>query len=820
MTTIERPAGAGPAVAEPGVGAGPQIGASRLRSEDPKLLTGRARYLADHDVPGLCHVAIARSTLAHALIASIDTAAAAALPGVVAVVTAADLAAAGARPFSHRLQLPAKPLSWGVLAAGRVRFVGEPYAAVVALSRAIAEDAVELIEAELEELDPVVGAAAALAPGAPLLYPEWGTNELLRLEGGSEAVEAALAGAPYRLSAQLHNHRVTGLPLEGHGVQASYDRGTGRMSVLSSSQQPHQLRTVIAEVCNLPESAVHVVSPDIGGGFGNKQHFSREECLIPLLARITGRPVRWSQDRTEALTASVHARAQTHELEAGFDETGRVLALRVRVLADLGNPVLYFSGVGPALVAVGCLSGGYAIGEVAWTLSAVATTTCPVGAYRGFGQPEAHFSTERLMDLVAARLGLDPVAVRRANLLPDSPRPWLGGGGQRIDCGPLASQLDVLLESFGYDEWRRRQATARADGRFVGIGVSTLVHGNSPNQHGTAGRFGSLETASVAMLPDGHVEVRVGTKSQGQSHETVFAQVAAETLGIDASHVAVRDGDTGALSYGQGTWGSRSAVMGGGAVIRAAMVLREKMVEIGAAVGLHVPASGPLAAGVAERLAEVAWWHQHLLPAGLDPGLSATSVYTPGHTGPQPGGGENHDETYGSHMTAVAVEVDPATGSVSVLSALLVSDCGVVINPMVVEGQHRGAFAQGLGVALLEEIRYGEDGQPQCTSLLDYTIPTTLDVPGLRIVHRPTPSSLLGGFRGMGEAAIIAAPAVLASAVEDALSPIGVEIRSTCLHAGAIRAAVRAAGWRPDPVGWARSMWPPPAAEPTPERFI
>lgn len=796
MTTLDTAATAAP----PGSDA---VGSSRVRSEDARLLTGRARYLADHDVPGLCHIAIARSTVAHAELRGIDTSAALALGGVLAVVTAGDLEAAGARPLAHRLELPARPLSWGVLASDRVRFVGEPFAAVVATSRAIAEDALELLEVRYEELAPVVGAHAALAPDAPLLYPQWGSNEFLHLEGGTPGVEAALAASPRTLSAQLENHRVTALPLEGHGVQASVDPGTGRLSVISSSQQPHQLRTVIAEVCGLPESMVHVVSPDIGGGFGNKQHFTREECLTALLARITGRPVRWSQDRTEALTASVHARAQWHDVQAGYDETGRVLALKVRVLSDLGNPVLYFSGVGPALVTVGCLSGGYDIGEIGWTLSAVATTTCPVGAYRGFGQPEAHFTTERVMDLVAADLGLDPAEVRRRNLLPDAPRPFIGKGGQRIDVGPLGSQLDLLLEEFAHTAWRERQAAARREGRFVGIGVSTLLHGTTPNQHATAGRFGSLETAGLSVLPDGRVEVRVGTKSQGQSHETIFGQIAADALGVDPTRVAVRDGDTDALAYGQGTWGSRSTVMGGGAVIRAASALRAKMTAIAGALGLDVAPSGPIANEVFERVAEVAWWHQHLLPEGLEPGLTCTAVYTPGFTGPQPGGGENHDETYGSHMTAVAVEVDPATGSVTVLSAVLVSDCGVVVNPMVVEGQHRGGFAQGIGVAFFEELRYSEDGQPQCTTLLDYTVPTTLDVPELRVVHRPTPSGLLGGFKGMGEASVIAAPAVLVSAVEDALAPLGVQLRSTRAHAGALRAALRAAGWRPDPAGFA-----------------
>lgn len=365
---------------------GRAVGTSVRRREDPRLLTGRGRYLADHDEAGLCHIAILRSPVAHADVSGIDVAEAVALPGVVTVVTAADLVGAGANDFDHLLGPPARPLRWGVLADQRVRFVGEPLAAVVAVTRAVAEDAAERIVVDYRELPAVVGTDEALHPAACLLYPEWGTNEFFHLDDATDGLDAALASAPHHLAERFESHRVTGLPLEGHGAQASWDPGTSRLTVIASNQQPHQLRTVIAEICGLDESSVRVVSPDMGGGFGNKQHFTREECLVGLLARMTGRTVRWSQDRTESLTSSVHARAQIHRVEAGYDDTGRVLALKVAIVADLGNPVLYFSGIGPALVTVSSLSGGYAIDQVGWSLSGVATTTCPVGAYRGFGR--------------------------------------------------------------------------------------------------------------------------------------------------------------------------------------------------------------------------------------------------------------------------------------------------------------------------------------------------------------------------------------------------------------------------------------------------
>ncbi|MDQ1383614.1 MAG: aerobic carbon-monoxide dehydrogenase large subunit [Actinomycetota bacterium] len=772
------------------------IGERTERREDARLTSGRGRYLADHDVPGLAHVAILRSTSAHAVIRGIDVSGATALPGVIAVVTQADLDRAGARPMTHRLPLlGVLPLEWGLLARDRARFVGEPIAAVVAATRSIAEDAMELIVIDEEQLPAVVDPFVALAPGAPLLYSEWGTNEFFRMTSLPPVLGDVLATAPYVKQFRLTDHRIAALPLEGHGVQAAPDPATGTLHVYASNQQPHQLRTVIAETCGLDEQSVRVVAPDMGGGFGNKQHFTREECLTAMLALITGRPVRWIQDRTEGLISSIHSREQVHDVTVGYDDSGKVLAYRVDVTANVGNPILYFSGIGPAIVTVGALEGGYDFGVVGFDLRCVATNTCPIGAYRGFGQPQAHFSSERTLDAIAVDLGLDPIDVRRRNLLPDGPRPWITGGGARIDVGPLGPHLDALVTEFGYGRWRDLQSEARADGRLVGIGVSALVQGTAPTQYGVAGRFGSYESAAVAVLPDGRVTVAVGTKSQGQGHETTLAQVAADVFGVGVDRVTVTDGDTAQLPYGMGTWGSRTAVMAGGAVLRAATQLREKMDRI--AAGMQTASAEP---PTFSEIAEEAWWQTHRLPADEEPGLQQTVVYTPGNTMPVPDehGHMNFDETFAAHMTAVAVEVDPETGDVRVLDAVLVSDCGVVINPMVVEGQHQGGFAQGLGAVLFEEVRYDDDGQPLTSTLVDYTIPEAPDVPRLRVVQRETPSAVAGGFRGVGEASIIATPAVIAGAVADALAPLGVEITSTRLHAHYLRRAIRAAGYTPD----------------------
>ena len=774
------------------------IGERRLRAEDARLLTGRGRYLADHDVPGLCHVAFVRSPVAHARIRAISTASALRLPGVVAVVTQADLAAAGARPMTHMLPIPtAQPLAWGLLADDTVRYVGEPLAAVVATSRAVAEDAAELVDVDLDPLPPVVDPLVAVAPDAPLLHPAWGTNVFLHLSAGLDAADAALASAPHRLAERIDNHRVTALPLEGHGAQASVDPASGRLTLLASNQQPHQLRTVVADACGLREADVRVVVPDMGGGFGPKQHFTREECAVAMLARVTGRTVRWSQDRFEALTGGIHAREQVHDLEVGYDDDGRVLVYKATITSNIGWPVLYFSGVGPSLVTIGSLSGGYDFGVVGFDLRCVATTTAPVGAYRGFGQPQAHLGTERVLDRIAGERGIDPVEVRRRNLLPDSPRPWITGTGGRIDLGALGPHLDQLVDAFDMDGWRDRQAAARAAGRHVGIGVSMLVQGTAPTQYGVAGRFGSFEAATVAVLPDGSVTVTVGTKSQGQAHETVLAQVAATALGTDPSAVTVRDGDTDALPYGMGTWGSRSAVMGGGAVLQAAGQVRRSVDRIAACL----PGTPTLA-----EVAEAAWLQPHTLPPDLDAPLAATAVFSPGGTTPVPDehGHTNFDETSAASATALAVEVDTVTGRVTVLDAVLVSDCGVVINPTVVEGQHQGGFAQALGAALTERLPYADDGTPLVRTLGDYAPPTAVEVPVLRVVHRETPSPLPGGFRGVAEASITSTPAALAGAVADALAPLGVRITSSRLHPAHLRALLREAGHVPDVVAFAR----------------
>ena len=470
--------------------------------------------------------------------------------------------------------------------------------------------------------------------------------------------------------------------------------------------------------------------------------------------------------------------------------------------------MLYFTGAAPALVTTTLMTGVYDIPNYAYELHCAATNKCPVGAYRGFGQPQAFFTIERVMDLVAEKVGIDPVEVRRRNHIPDEPRPFVSPAGFLYDTGSFHDQLDRLLADLDYDATRAHQARARDEGRYIGIGIASMVEATAPNLHGFAGRFGGFEMAMVAVQPDGHVNVVVGTKSQGQGHETTLAQVASELFTVPVDWIEVREGDTAVLPYGMGTWGSRSAVMGGGAVMKAAAELRQRMTRIAAHMLQVEPsaitlADGTFSAGEAAlpfaAVASAAYLHTFLLPPGMDMGLCVVASYDPGNTSPFPDeqGRMNPAATYASAAGAAVVEVDVQTGEVAILDAVIVHDCGTIINPAIVDGQIQGAFAQAVGAVFLEEIQYGEDGQLLTSSLLDYLIPAFGSVPKMRVVHRETPSPLPGGFRGAGEGAF-------ANAVEDALRPLGVRVRQSALSAPRIRALLREAGVTSDPLAGIR----------------
>ena len=784
----------------------PQTGTGTRRREDTRLLCGMGEYLGDVQRPDLKHIAILRSPLAHARIRDVDVSGAMTLAGVIGVFTGAELAAETGE-FSHHLPMipTLRQITWSVLATDKARFVGEPIAAVVADSRYIAEDALELIEVDYEELPAVTDAEAGLAPDAPLLYEDWGDNLFMYMPGSHGDIEAAFATADGVLRERFTHHRISGLPMEGHGALGEFDPSTGRLEMYVSTQVPHTLRTVISEIAGLSEAKIRVVAPDMGGGFGNKAHFMREEALVAVLAMRVRHPVVWQQDRVENLLAGLHSREQTQEVEVAYRNDGKVLGLRANFVVDVGSPELYILGCAPAVVTTSVVPNCYDLQDYAFEMRCVATNKGPMGGYRGYGQPQGIFLMERVLDLIGEKLGLDPVTMRRLNMIPDEPRPYVTATGAVLDTGSFGDQLSELLEAADYEGACRDRDRARADDRLVGVGIAQMVEPTAPNIHALAGRFGGYEMAMLTVQPDGKVNVAVGTKSQGQGHETIFAKVAADVLGISPDDVEVRDGDTATLPYGIGTWGSRSAVMGGGAVIKAARQVRDKMAAIAGGL-LDAPSAQIEASDGFFRLGEAAipfgqiaaaaYLHTFLLPPGMDPGLSVVVAYDPGNTSPFPDerGKLNVAATYSTAAAAAVVEVDPATGVVTVSDLTIVHDCGTVIDSVLLDGQIHGAIAQALGQTFFEEIHYDENGQPRTSTLLDYMIPTFGDVVRPRIVHRETPSDLIGGFRGAGEGAIIVTPAALAAAVHDALVPLGIPITQTNLSPPRLRALIRAGG--------------------------
>ena len=772
------------------------VGRPLRRREDRRHLLGAARFLPDLQPAGTVHVAFVRSPHAHALIRALDATPARAAEGVQAVLTPED-AQARSRPFTTNVELPnLKPLAWPTLAADRVRYVGEPVAAVVATDRYLAEDGAELVVVDYEPLPAAADAEAALDLDAPLLYPEWGDNLYFQRAFASGDVDAALSRADVVIRERFEAQRYTGVPLEGRGCLASFDPGREELAVWSSTQWPHALRTVLADLLGLPESRIQVIAPDVGGGFGNKQHMFREEVAVCLLAIQLGRPVQWVEDRQENLKASVHARQQVHEVEAAVSRDGVLLGLRVRLIADVGTGAMYFTGIAPQLVTVGSIPGPYRLQDYEYALQCVVTNKCPVGAYRGFGRANAVFTMERVMDLIADRRGLDPAEVRRRNLLRPDELPYRTATGALLDSGRYADCLDLALQQADCSRWRDEQRRARAGGRYLGIGIACFVEGTTPNIRGISGRWGPYDAATARLEPDGRLAVYVGLSPHGQGLETALAQIAADALGLVPDQVDVFHSNTATCPYGMGTWGSRSGVMGGVVVGRAVGQVRDKALRVAAGLLEADPGDLEIAEGVVRvrglpsrsislrDVAGVAYHATHRLPAGEEPGLQATTWYEPPNvTGiPDEHGRANNNATFSNAVHIAVVEVSAQTGEVQILRYVVAHDCGTVINPLIVEGQVHGGVAQGIGGALYEELVYDEGGQCLTASLMDYLLPTACEVPPIATAHMETPSPFIeGGFKGMGEGGAIGAPAAIANAVADALAPLGARITRTPL---------------------------------------
>ena len=746
---------------------GGSIGKSLLRLEDDPLLRGSARFIDDLKPEDHLHVAFLRSPHASANINGVDAAAARNAPGVVAVFTASDLQGS-CDPVRVHLTTPgAITPDRPIIALDRVRFVGEIVAAVVADSRYHAEDAMELIQADLDPLAAVVTFEDAMSDGAPLVHDSVPKNQYFLGHRNIGNVERAFAEADVVVEGEVVHPRVSGAPIEGRGAIAMPD-GSGRVVVWSSTQTPHLVAEAIAESLRLDEKSVRVVACDVGGGFGLKAHVYTEEILLPWIALRLQKTVKWIEDRSEHLQAANHARDQTVRFSAAVRKDGRVLGLRATILSSIG--AYGIRPHGPLLdpmTCAGLIPGPYDIRDYEYNSYAIATNKCPEGPYRGVGMVTAVLTHERLMDLIAVRLGLDPADVRRRNLVTPAQMPYTAATGHPYESGDYPAALEAALSAFDYSGARAEQASARASGRLVGIGLGSYVEftGAGSSTFKARGMIGipGTDTARVWVGEDGRLRVQTSCPAIGQGVQTTLAQVAAAELGVDAESVIVEQTDTAKVGRGTGSFMSRSSVTAATCTQRASRQLRQEILDA-ASWRLDQPVERLTIGGSA------------ILIDGQPAGVTLAQLAA---ADPSENGGHlmdvsvTYDPVQAAHPYAThacLVEVDPGSGAVEIRRYIVADDCGTVINPMIVDGQVAGGVAQGVGAALLEEITYGSDGQLLSGSFMDYLIPTAGEVPTVVIKHLVTPSTVHElGTKGIGEGGTIGSTAAVANAIADAL---------------------------------------------------
>ncbi|MBI3826358.1 MAG: molybdopterin-dependent oxidoreductase [Candidatus Rokubacteria bacterium] len=745
------------------------MGAAVKRKEDPRLITGTSTYVTDVAVPGMLHVAFVRSPHAHARIRGIDATAALARAGVRAVITGRDLkgrcaplpiaGAGGEGGAGAEASIGRKHYA---LSLDRVRHVGEPVAAVVDETEALAADAAQDVVVDWEPLPSVNDVFAAMADGAPQLHDDAPKNVEHETPIKAGDPDAVFAGARRVVKQRMSSQRLAGVPLETRSILVAPD-GPGGLTVWATTQAPHNFRNDLAGALGLPQNAVRVITPEMGGGFGVKFGVYPEDATVAVLARMLKAPVKWTETRLEHMMVTTHGRAQVTDLEAAVEDDGRIAALRMHVHADIGAyPVFTFIPDLTLLMSVGV----YGITDIDVKSTCVFTNTTSVAAYRGAGRPEAAYYLERMVDVIAAELGKAPEEIRRRNFIPPAAFPYTTPTGQRYDSGEYDRALTKALELARYRELRaeQKQRLERNDRTLLGVGMACYVE--------MCG-FGPFESALVRVEPGGTVTAYTGTSAHGQGHETTFAQIIADHLGVAFDQVVVKHGDTASVPQGHGTGGSRSLAVGGTAILNATLKVQDKARRIAAAMleasaedvvladGRYqvkgAPASAVTLADIAQRA------HSENVPGDLEPGLEATDFFKPPHL----------LYPFGAHVAVV--EIDRDTGAARVRDYVSVDDCGVRISPTLVEGQVHGGLAQGIAQALMEDLVYGRDGQLVTGTLMDYAVPRADDLPAFRadmtVTH--TPVNALGA-KGIGEAATIGSTPATVNAVMDALRPFGV----------------------------------------------
>ena len=766
------------------------IGQSVKRTEDKRFITGKGNYVDDIQLPGMTHAFIVRSHLAHAKILNVDTSEAEKASGVVAVFTGADIAAAeiGGVPCGWQVDFkngdtmkePPHPL----LVADKVRYMGDAVVVVIAESPAEAKDAAELVQVDYQELDVIVEGPQALEEGAPLIHDDVPNNTCYDWElGDKESTDQAIDDAHHVTTLEFVNQRIIPNAIEPRAAIGDYQEATDKYTLYTTSQNPHVIRLLMtAFVLGLPEHKVRVISPDVGGGFGSKIPHYIEEALVIWCSKQINRPIKWTAERNESFMTDTHGRDHVSKAEMAFDADGKITGLRVNTVANLGAYLSTFSTCVPTYLHGTLLQGLYTTPAIHIDLTAVFTNTTPVDALRGAGRPEATYLLERLLDNAARELGTDPAELRFKNFIPPFDGVRQPGYQTQValqyDSGNYENVLNKALEMVDYREFRNQQQQARKEGRLLGIGFSTYIEacGIAPSAVvGSLGaRAGLFESAQVRVQPTGKVSVFVGSHSHGQGHETTFAQVVADKLGIEIDDVDIVHGDTESVAFGMGTYGSRSIAVGGSAIMKGI----ESVLEKGAKIAAHKLEVGEddleyangqwtvkgsdksIAFGDVALTAYV----PHDYPEGLDPGLDFTSFYDPA----------NFTYPFGAHIAIV--EVDKETGEVRVDRFVACDDVGNVINPMIVDGQLHGGIAHGIGQALFEGAIYDESGQLLNGSFMDYTMPRADDLPMFELDRTvtPCPHNPLG-VKGAGEAGTIAATPAVVNAVMDALAPFGVK---------------------------------------------
>lgn len=765
------------------------VGTPVRRREDERLITGRGQYADDIPIPGALHAAFVRSPHAHARIVSIDTSEALKMPGVSAVVLGDDIPSGG--PDPRALGVPLAPDSpdlhvapWRALAVAKALYVGEPLAVVLAEDPSTARDAAEAVQIEYEPLSVVTDAASGLAEGAPVLHDKLADNLAFKYTMGTPDIDGELAKADETVTVTIKQRRLVAMAMEPRATVAMFDGFTGGLTVWTATQAPHFQMHALAGILGIPENKIRVITRDMGGGFGLKGVLYGDEVAIVYLAWARKCAIRWVETRSESFKAMAQGRGLNSEVTVGINRDGTLVAARVNIVADMGAYIPPNGAVPPTLASV-LASGTYRTPSVAANVTGVYTNRPPTSPYRGAGRPEAIYTMERAIDQAARKIGIDPAEVRRKNFIGPDQFPYSTPTHATYDVGNYGGALEKALEAVDYAHWRAEQERLRAEGRYLGIGISSYVDSSAAM---------GWESGTVRVDRSGKVTLLTGSSAHGQGHQTTFSQIVADVLTVPMEDIEVIHGDTAIVPVGVGTFGSRSAALGGTSAMRAAERVKGKMIEVAANLleagkddirledGKFFVAGTPARAIPFAAVAGASYFGQGL-SEGMSPGIEETDVFNePRMAFP-----------FGTHIAVV--EVKPETGEIEFLKYVTVDDCGNVINPLLVEGQVMGGVAQGLGQALLEEVFYDDSGQLATGTLMDYAVPRAVHMPAMSLGRQITPTPLNPmGVKGVGEAGTVGSPPAMVNAVVDALSPFGVTNIDMPLTAPKIWAAIRAAG--------------------------